>query len=99
MDNWHTLGGILFFLPPYVHGYIDIHNIYTACGQHVDRMYPILADVGGLTSQPIAKGYVHMCIVVCIVFAVVSSLSTCYSQLIHMPGYGELRGHRGANGL
>ena len=64
----------------------------------MDRMYPILADVGGLTSQPIAKGYVHMCIVVCIVFAVVSSLSTCYSQLIHMPGYGELRGHRGANG-
>jgi len=60
----------------------------------VDRMYPILADVGGRTSQPIAKGDVHMCIV----FAIVSSLSTCYSQLIHMPGYGVLRGIRGANG-
>ena len=38
--------------------------------------------------------YAHMHIV----FAIVSMLSTCYSQLIHMPGYGELRGHRGANG-
>ena len=54
--------------------------------------------MGGLTSQPIAKGYVHMCIVGCIVFAIVSSLSTCYSQLIHMPGYGQLRPIRGANG-
>ena len=33
-----------------------------------------------------------------IVFAIVSSLSTCYSQLIHMPGYGQLRPIRRANG-
>ena len=30
--------------------------------------------------------------------AIVSGLSTAYAQLMHMPGYGVLRGHRGANG-
>ena len=65
----------------------------------MDRMYPILADVGGRTSKGLAKGlpmfHAHMHIV----FAIVSSLSTCYSQLFHMPGYGQLRGYGGANGL
>lgn len=48
----------------------------------------------GLTSQPIAKGYVHMCIV----FAIVSGLSTACAQLIHMPLYGDSRPLLGLNG-